>query len=62
MNVFAAAMPVDVAEPAFAGELEKPRAKRHVQVGQMRKNEHRRMMLCDSSRSQPFFERMHFVG
>jgi hypothetical protein len=32
MDVFAAAMPIDVAEPALAGELKKPRPQRHVQV------------------------------
>ena len=41
MDVFAAAMPVDVAEPALAGELKKPRPQRHVQIGQMCENEHR---------------------
>jgi hypothetical protein len=32
MDVFAAAMPIDVAEPALAGELIRPRPQRQVDV------------------------------
>jgi hypothetical protein len=52
VDVFAATVPIDEAEPAFAGELFKPGSHRQVQVGYMGEDKHRGMMQRESSAEQ----------
>jgi hypothetical protein len=52
MDIFAATVPVDETEPAFADELVEPGPHRQVQIGYMGENEHRGMMQRESSLEQ----------
>jgi hypothetical protein len=46
--VFATAVPIDEAQAALARELNEPRGQSEMPIAQMRKHEHRSMMLCES--------------
>ena len=52
MDIFAAALPVDETEPALAGKLYELRTQRQMQVGQLGKKEHRRIMIRESCGEQ----------
>ena len=48
MHIFALAVPVDQAEPAFAGKLGEPRPRCEVPVGHMGKREHCQVIYARS--------------